>query len=348
MSTIIDQEIHKLYKEGRTADSIAVALIELLEASNSHKTPKDIAAVAQFLLSSGQELRLITYVLEQLDNKNFSIPWPQFLEALSPFANHFTEELSDLVVKGIKEQEAQLEASRAEGLKSAIPELKIWDEQRRSQYAEDYKNKKIQLFDELAFLRAQRLYLQEKELLKNMQAYLPNDPMVQAQLVEHKQRYALEILSRKKPKQKSLINEALSKMDPETQEALDISSLMMKEVAQSDPSTAFDFAVAAFMVEAYEEAYELLQNSPENESLIWFKLEVLLKTRRFVELLSALNIAEKIFADDPETFFATAYLRAQALWGLGQKSTAKEVLLGLMAARPNYRAAAALYSIWSQ
>ncbi len=348
MSTLIDQEIFKLSTQGHTASSIAVALIELIESSPSKKNYDNISAIARYLLLSGQEVKLISYVLENFEDKSFQIPWPYFLEALTPLANSFSNSLTDAMAEGIIEQNAQLEASRSEGLKKIFPELDIWDEKRRTAYLGEYKNKKTQLFDQLAFLRAQRLYEQEKELLKIMQSFFPDDPMVKDQLNEHKQRYALEILSRKKPKQKSLINEALIQIDSETQKVLDISSQMMREVASQDPSAAFDFAVAAFMVEAYEEAYELLQLSPENESIIWFKLEVLLKTRRFVELLSALSIAEKMFADDPETFFATAYLRAQALWGLGQKSSAKEVLEGLLAARPSYRAAGALYSIWSQ
>jgi hypothetical protein len=110
---------------------------------------------------------------------------------------------------------------------------------------------------------------------------------------------------------------------------------------------AFDFAVAAYMLESFEDALSLLSFSEETESLIWFRMEVLLKCRRFVELLTDLAKIEILFAHDPETFFATAYLRAQAMWGLGQKHTAIEVLEGLLAARPHYRAASALLSIWS-
>lgn len=348
MSNFIDQEIFNLNRQGHSSSSVAVALIELLDSNPLRKNSENISSLARYLLLSGQDMKLINYVLENIQQPEFPIPWPYFLEALTPLSPHINSDFAQSLKEGIVEQKAQLDASRSDALKQKLPELQFWGETRQAQALELYKNKKIQLLDQLSFLRAQRLYAQEKELLKTMLGYFPNDPVVRKELEEHKERYAFEILSRKKVKPKSLLSEDLNKLEPDAQKILKISGESVKEEVARNPQSAFDFAVAAFMMEAYEEAYELLANIEEDESILWFKLEVLLKTRRFLELLTALNIAEQRFADDPETFFATAYLRAQALWGLGQKSAAREVMTGLLAARPHYRAAAAIMSIWSQ
>jgi hypothetical protein len=110
---------------------------------------------------------------------------------------------------------------------------------------------------------------------------------------------------------------------------------------------AFEFAIAAIMLESYEAALQILEFCEPTESLLWLRLEVLLQCRRFVEVLNEIAQVEVMLAHQPETFFATAYLRAQALWGLGQKHTAIEVIEGVLAARPHYRAASALLNIWS-
>ena len=111
--------------------------------------------------------------------------------------------------------------------------------------------------------------------------------------------------------------------------------------------SAFDFAIAAFTLESFDDALEILSYAEETTPLLLFRMEVLVRCRRFVELLNEISKMELAFSHEPETFFATAYLRAQALWGLGQKHSAIEVLESLMASRPHYRAASALISMWS-
>ncbi|HRO68156.1 MAG TPA: hypothetical protein PL182_11375, partial [Pseudobdellovibrionaceae bacterium] len=69
---------------------------------------------------------------------------------------------------------------------------------------------------------------------------------------------------------------------------------------------------------------------------------------RLVELLHELARVELLQSEDSETFFATAYLRAQALWGLGQKHAAIEVMESLLASRPQYRSGLSLLSLWRE
>src|SRR5690606_30020977 len=98
----------------------------------------------------------------------------------------------------------------------------------------------------------------------------------------------------------------------------------------------------------FETALEIIDLAPiEEEALAWLRLEALLGCRRFIELLTELTNMEMALSHEPETFFATAYLRAQAFWGLGQKHNAIEVLEGLLASRPHYRAASSLLTLWS-
>lgn len=347
MSIFIELEIQNLLNQTQDLDEVTARLTSALESSSENFNLDNISAYAKFLNYAGKYSKLVEFVLSHLESESFPIPWPYFLEALG----HSTLELDSKTIKaltdGIIETGAEAEAARSTALNKYEPLFGEWRSNRKYKIHKDYlKNKKI-LIDMLITLRTQQLYEQEKNLLQRLQKLYPDDADIQYETREHKQRYALEILSRRSPKMREANTEDLEKRDPDTEEALQALVASLREHAEQEPDMAFDFAIAAFMLEAYEEALDILEFSEQTESYLWLRLEILLKCRRFVELLTEVAQVELLLSHEPETFFATAYLRAQALWGLGQKHTAVEVLEGLLASRPHYRAASALLSIWS-
>ncbi|WP_374073926.1 hypothetical protein [Bdellovibrio bacteriovorus] len=347
MSTYIELEIQNLLNEIDDLDVVGERLIQHLEASPDHFTLDNINALSRFLLKSQHPVKLVNFVLRYIDNEHFPIPWPYFLEALGAIGEELDEKTVKALIEGIEEDNSEAEAARSQALNKTVSQLGEWRSNRKYKIHKDYLNNKRLLLEQLITLRTQQLYEQEKNLLQRLQKLYPGDSDIRKEVNEHKQRYALEILQRRSPKARAVKTEDFAPKDPEVEKALEALMQSLLEHAEQNPDMAFDFAIAAFMLESYETALELLSFSDETISLLWFRLEVLLKCRRFVELLNELARIEMILAHEPETFFATAYLRAQALWGLGQKHTAIEVLEGLMASRPHYRAASALISIWS-
>lgn len=347
MSTYVELEIKNLLNEIDDVEIVANRLIEHLESSPDLLTQDNINAICRFLLSSQNPARLINFVLKHIDNETIAIPWPYFLEAIGIINIELDETTLAALVQGVQEDNAQSEAARSQKLTHVLPALQEWRTDRKFKIHKEYLNSKNLLLDQLVTLRTQQLYEQEKQLLKRLQKLYPGDPEIRQEVSEHKQRYALDVLQRRSPRSRSINENELAPKDPAVEQALSALLQSLLEHVEKSPEMAFDFAVVAFMLESYETALQLLSYSDENPSLLWFRLEILLKSRHFIELLNELAHVELTFADDPETFFATAYLRAQALWGLGQKHTAVEVMEGLVAARPHYRAASALLSIWS-
>nr|WP_295899962.1 hypothetical protein [uncultured Bdellovibrio sp.] len=347
MSTYIELEIQNLLNEIDDLDQVGERLIQHLEASPDHFTQDNIYSLCRFLLKSKYPIKLVNFVLRYVENEHFPIPWPYFLEALGMIGAELDEKTLKALIEGIEEDNAESEAARSQALNKNIEQLGEWRSNRKYKIHKDYLNNKKLLLEQLITLRTQQLYEQEKNLLARLQKLYPGDSEIRKEVNEHKQRYALEILQRRSPKARTINTEEFAPKDPEVEKALEALMQSLLEHAEQNPEMSFDFAVAAFMLESYETALELLSFSEETTSLLWFRLEVLLKCRRFIELLNELARIEVLLAHEPETFFATAYLRAQALWGLGQKHTAIEVMEGLMASRPHYRAASALISIWS-
>lgn len=347
MSTYIELEIQNLLNEVHDLRDVGSRLIQYLESHPDNLTLDNINALAKFLISANLPALLIEFVLHTLDNESLPIPWPYFLEALGMVGASLDDRTLQALIEGIKEDDTQFEAARSQKLKKLIPELNEWRSNRKYKIHKEYLNNKQLLLDQLLTLRTQQLYEQEKILLQRLQKLYPGDIDIRLEVKEHKQRYALDILQRHSPKARALAAEDFNIKDPELEKVLQALLLSLEEQAKQNPEMAFDFAIAAFMLESYDASLLLLEYGDETISLLWFRLEVLLRCRRFIELLAEIAHVEVLLAHEPETFFATAYLRAQALWGLGQKHTAIEVIEGLLAARPHYRAASALLSIWS-
>lgn len=349
MSTFIELEIQNLLNAQEDLEQVANKVINAIESNPDNLSSDNVTSLSRFLIRTGFYRKLVDFVIRHLDNESFPTPWAYFLEAISQSTEPLDDKIVKALIEGITEQSAEGEASRSEGFKVRVPELQDWRVNRKYKIQREYVDNKKNLLDQLITLRTQQLYEQEKSLLQRLLKLYPGDREIHNEIHEHKQRYALDILSRKSPKAKVLSEEELEPRDPELEEAIAGLMQSLAEHAEAVPSMAFDFAIVAYMLDQYEDCLHILSFSDDqNESFLWFRLEALLKARHFVEVLHEITHIELEFAHDPETFFATAYLRAQAYWGLGQKHSAMEVMDSVLISRPHYRAASALLSLWSQ
>ncbi|MFS4457621.1 hypothetical protein [Bdellovibrio sp. HCB2-146] len=348
MSTFVELEIQSLLSAQEDLEQAADKLISSVESSPDNFSPDNITALARFLNRTGLYRKLVDFVLRHLDNESFPTPWPFFLDAVSQTTEPLDNKIIKSLIEGIQEQNAEEEASRTTAFDTKEPLLKEWRRDRKYKIQKGYKENRKRLFEQLVTLRTQQLYEQEKSLLQKLIRLYPGDHEIQREQHEHEQRYALEVLSRRSPKVKALSDEDFTSTDPEIEQAVLALNESLLEHAAADPSMAFDFAIVAYMLDQYETCLEILGHCEESPALLWLRLEVLLKARHFVAVLHELTHVEMEFAHEPETFFATAYIRAQAYWGLGQKHSAVEVMEGLLQSRPHYRAASALLSMWSQ
>lgn len=346
MSTNVELEIQNLLNEIKDLDAISDRLINFLESAPTNLTSANIASVALFLNQAGRSQKLLQFVLRNIDNKNFTIPWPHFLEALSKITTPVDEKTRLALLDGIREDQAEESASRSLSFSKNLPELQEQRQNRKYRFHKEYLANKRALLEQLYTLRTQQLFEQEKILLQRLQRLYPGDTDVTQEVGEHRQRHALEILQKRAPRSRTPKTEDLTQADPEVESALEALMNSLLQHAEQTPELAFDFAIVAAMLERYDVSLTLLSHAESLPASDWLRLELLMRCRRFVELLSELTQVELKYAHEPETFFATAYLRAQALWGLGQKHNAIEVMEGLLSSRPHYRAASAILSLW--
>lgn len=348
MSQIIEQEIQNLLREYQDSAVTADRLMQMIESNPDYLTQKDtIEAFARYLLNCGFYRTLRDFCARHLDEETFACPWPYFVESLALLDNDLPESTQRSFEKAIRELGLQRELSRSPNGDKAIPEVRDYRNERMERTAKEIQKQKNDLLDKLKTYRVQRLNEKEKELLMLLQKMFPNDEVVKQEVESHRHHYALEIISKYSNRSRKNVNHEKNNEVP--QEVATIQSVLSEDLqilASENPSLAYDLAIAACSLEAYGLGLEILDYAQPDENALWLRMELLLKEKKYLELLTELSQLEQTFSHEAETFFATAYLRAQALWGLGQRDSAIEVMEGLLSARPHYRSGLTLLEVW--
>lgn len=304
----------------------------------------EVQSIFSFFLKTGSYKSIIFACLENFAIEKFPTPWHLFIEALTLGAYPMDQKILNAIVKGILETKSELDACRTLRFDRYRQEFIRWRADRHEHFLNACMAEKNKLLDQLNYVRSQRLYDQEKKILSRLFKMFPDDESIRTLYREHTERYAEEILLRKvRPQKRNLFRE---KPDPEYDEVSKAfaDSLIMQSL--DHPQMAYELAVSALVHELYEAGLVILEKCRDSRPKAWLRLELLLGARHHLELLQSLPQVESRYANDPETFFATAYYRAQALWGLGQNHTAIEVLESLLDSRPSYRSGLSLLSQW--
>lgn len=347
LSQKIELEIQSLLKDYGDAAVAADRLMQYAEANpDLLANSEDMESLAKFLINAGFLTSLRDFCARHLTDDSFACPWPFLIEALALLGSPLDELQKKALEKGVRELGLQKELGRSTHGEKLLPEVSEYRNERRYRLYRSFLDNKQEMIEQLAILRVQGLVEKENELLKRIQRLYPGDKDVIKATQEHKQRYAFEVLSRhsSRIKKNSRLEEA--PVEPEVLERQQDMSTSLTQLAKENPHLAYDLAIVAYSLDAYAAGLDILENAEAAPEALWLRMEFLLKERRWLELLSEISVLESKFAHEPETFFATAYLRAQALWGLGQKHTAIEVMEGLLAARPQYRAGLSILESW--
>lgn len=343
----LELEIKSLLDELGQPSLVAERLIPFIEESEENFVPDKVNGLCLFLLKAGLFRELQDFILKHLASPGFRIPWAYFLDAIQGAHPQVDDALADYLLEGLEEHKAYEEACLSKALDLQTPLLKQQRADRRLQRIKAYRALKDELLEQLVTLRTQQLFEQEKALLAKLLRMYPKDPQVVKESRSQRERTAMDVLSRRGGglgKKKSAIKEPPP--DAETEKAADEFLAVFEKVAKAQPALAFDLAIAFAFLDKNDHALKLLDGAPESAPVSWLRLELFLRARRYLELLNDLARVELLYAEDPETFAATAYLRAQAMWGLGQRDTAIEVLESLLASNPQYRAAPSLIQLW--
>jgi hypothetical protein len=350
LSFLLEPEIKALLEEHRDTELVAESLIQNFQEQIQQDHDDDfykenVTELCRFFLVSGQFQILVRFCLRHLVNPKFPFPWGYFIEAVSQGTKSLNASTLALIKAGIATEKAEAEVATTSEAHLFVEDANALRLKKKKQRLKKLLELRIRLLDEVITLRTQQLFDEEKAHLVRLLKLFPGDKEIENDLNSHRERRALDILARHSPMGRSA--RSIENL-PDTESKLagaGVRESFQKNLASS-PELAFDFAVAAYMMDDFEICAEILDQAELSLEQVWFRLEVKLKCRRFLEVLQEVNKLELALAADPETFFATAYIRAQAYWGLQQKHIAIEILESILSVRPQYRSGATLLDLW--
>lgn len=345
-ATSIELEIQAYLGHYQTADLAADALLKKYE--DKKLSLSQFESIATFLLHCGFAATLTDFMIRKLDDGS-KIPWGHFAEALFLSTSSVSDEIKRALVEGADDRKGISELARSHYLDSFDEEMIHQRVLRRKRFTEKAAEKKQELIEQLEMLKSQGLRGEEDKAIQKLEKLFPNDNDVHDLRMSLRERLAQDYIAKRPAKpRKEIFFPLFEERDPEEEKTLQEIEKSMQEALKGAQYLAPDFALAQMIWDNPEAALRLLENAPDTPEKDWLKAEVLLRGRRFAELLEELLYLEKKYSHDAETVFAVYYFRAQALWGLEQKQLAIEILEGMVEARPSYRAATSLLREWKE
>ena len=342
----IELKIRELLIKVGDSNSVAGQLFEWWE--DNQLTAEEKYAVACFAIRSGRLPDFLKLIAGQIKNHEL-IPWGPFVEALglSGYQPQKPEVLALFQGAHSQKDSAGLVRSRALDQFSSK-----FAEERRNERQEErrrYNEIKRNLIEQLEFYRSQRIPTEEKKILAQLSTLFPHDSEVRGEHMVHQEKWAREIINQRErmTEYDSHVEEQIEIPPPEVLSSKDHLVAQVKKEVKLDPDSGYDYAIMFEALEFYREAYEILRISPPSAESDWLALELLIKGRQYLSALEEANRLEIQYAGNPESTFAVIYARARALWGLGQKDHAIDLLKSIVSLRPTYRSARALLREWT-
>lgn len=299
-----------------------------------------------YFLNSGQGASFVSFCLRRraLD---LEISWAFFTACLFASCPEIPKEIKQALHEGARESSREDDICRAKDLQ--YPEYEARRRARRQEFNRAHQERRFDLLARVEMLRSQEMEEEEEQALLELGRLFPGDEDIRQQQNALRERKAIRILENKlQGYEPPWENQEPALTEAERQLVQNIFEAMRREwqSENQDEHMGHDFAVALMQWEAPLEALDFLSSQSSSLRILWTRLEALLQARHFVELLNELERGERLSAHDPEATFALLYLKAHALWGLGHRFAAVEILEGIANHRPHYRSVVTLLHLW--
>tara|TARA_B100000749_G_scaffold280891_1_gene280374 strand:+ start:154895 stop:155941 length:1047 start_codon:yes stop_codon:yes gene_type:complete len=339
----VEKDIQKFLSEGFSVKNVAEHFI----ATRSQYPSDNVnhTQLVQFFFNTGHFKEVLEECRNQL-HYDRPVAWNFLFLTLKKFKPDHAEKLIQPFLKGATEKgqlNDLLKLPEADGLPI---ELSLAKRKYHKQVIDSAQDKKNKLFEKLDFLRQEQIVEEEHKALKEIELFYPDDPRVPGLVNEFKQRWARH-KSTKKPL--SVFNDDIERLEVPTVGEKKTASLWLEacsKVVDKNPDASYNFAIMFYFSGCYEEALIMGKRTKASKNQAWFVVDILIKTRRFVQALDEIEKLEKQYDEDPETHFNATYLKAIAHWGLHQGAIAMDLMKSILKIRPTYRSAQSLYSKW--
>lgn len=343
MHVSVDDDIFRLLTSGLSTENVAQSLAHRIQDGELSKPERHRAM--HFIYYSGLH-QLFLHTCLFLYQQTADLPWGLLLLLIRQqhLATPLPPEVPDILEAARRSQSlTNLVMSPAfdelfadcQTLKQSVINEVMHEQQLKIQH----------LTNQLNYFQSQRLLTEEERVLTKLVRMQPNNHTFVDARKRFKEKWARNILSQRQNSQTDTV-----RIDPlKGPEEL----LLLKQLAEEcmkyatgKPSLLEDLSLMFLFFEDYESAYRLLRKAPESVAIHWLILEILCLHQKYVQAIDYSTYVDRLYAGDPETPFATTYIRAQCFYALGEVETAIQLLKSIVKVRPEYRSSQTLLLYW--
>ena len=347
MALSLDDEIHIHLNQGHPPSFISEWIYEKMISSDYEWSDANFNTFCLFLLKSGRTDLILYFFLKFFNDENLKLHPAFLLIAIKKSFPAISKEVQKIVYAYLNEDSNRwLEASLTKLVDAHWPELKEHRQKTKETNRKKLGKLRRELIHKFELFSSQNLIEPARVAIRKLEKVFPGDAEIAKITLKFKEKDAESIFDKHKFK-KSRLN-TNPPPEPEVTIAMQGLTRFVRQEIKTFSGFEIDLVVMSIGMEMHELALELFHNTALIEQNIWLYLEVLLLNRRNLELLNLLPTIEKALAGNPDTFLACTFLRSLALWNLGEKNTAIEVLQALVEIKPNYRSSDILLAEWSR
>lgn len=294
--------------------------------------------VFHFLYLSGQHKTLLSALRMEINTEDPLIPWTHLFGIL----HHANKINADTISMFVNASTSQEEIGR---FRIHHPELiQLWQKRKQDTIVK-YEEKKKELLASLDFARQQGFKDQKSKILDELKMLYPNDAEVALALQserEHLARSTIHKVFQKKLAQSDWFP-TTSDIDPEVAKKMMKSA---KKYLKKNPDFSIDIAIMFYQMDMYAEALLIIDGMKiKTAHTMWYALQISIDGKQYARALSIIDVLRHRQLNN-EHSFSLLYYQALALFGLGQKSEAKQIIANIVKIRPDYRSADSLLLDW--
>ncbi len=372
-SHILEFKIQDMLLTGTDEMFIADTLIR--EWSSNTYNDLQSHTVCQFLIQCGFYASLCNQIAQRV-LKRQEVPLQDVAYILKKFDTYIDQESVDLLFQGLEEScqnellafmshdEDLLNESIENNWRGHLKKIQkhLIEKWRGVSKTEKKPPKKTERKTE-----KKQTYIKHTHSLDTSQSQEASDQITTSQAILEEAEYKdtpseSHFVPSVKSQEEFLINRIFQQVESEFQETL---SKAQKEIipsilkqAQQIPHLAYDLAVSLFVMGAYQEALNVLNQYESRchdlsmtslKSIDFLKLEVYSAHKCYLELLEHIdNLSEKYMDENPDVLLSLMYFKAKALWGLNKNNEAIELMSEIVKQQPDFKSADLTLSQWKE
>ncbi|MDE0091894.1 MAG: hypothetical protein OXN83_01250 [Oligoflexia bacterium] len=336
----LEQKIHGFLKKELTPEEIFKKI----------KNSSDIEGLSRFLYNFGLEKTLLKLSAFRLKH-NKSVAWAFLLKVLIKYNISPKKKLERLLfhhwLKNKENHSVSLFACEQWG--DLSPEFRQLSLVYLQDLEENNLSQEKELLEQLAFVQAQDLILEEEEIISKLLVINPeNDEYKRLSKGLQEKKAHLTIQKQKKTVKKADLEDypftaRLSKNDLKQDWLTEI----FKEAKQNKKQTK-NLSLFLYFCDFPEQSINLLETHVTQLTDYWFYLDWCLEAKQYTKGLELINQLLLKTNNEISVSLPLFYMKAQILYFLGQRSSAVEYLQVISQFKPDYKSTEYLLNKWSQ